>query len=110
MPAAGQRSTVVRMAQVLTKNDLADRLATLDGWSGDERAITRTVELPTFLAAIEVVVRVAEVAEALDHHPDMDIRWRTVTFTCTTHSAGGVTARDFELAHRINEIVTIAAT
>jgi len=98
------------MAEVLTKDDLAHRLATLDGWTGDERAITRTVEMPTFLGAIEVVVRVAEVAEALDHHPDMDIRYRSVTFTCTTHSAGGVTARDFELAHRINEIVAIAAT
>jgi 4a-hydroxytetrahydrobiopterin dehydratase len=98
------------MAHVLTADDLATRLATLDGWSGDDRAISCSVDLPTFLAAIEVVNRVAEVAESMDHHPDIDIRWRTLTFTCSTHSAGGVTDKDFDLAHRINEIVTVAAT
>jgi 4a-hydroxytetrahydrobiopterin dehydratase len=97
------------MAQVLSTDDLTTRLATLDGWSGDGQSITRTVELPTFPAAIEVVDRVAEVAEAMDHHPDIDIRWRAVTFSCSTHTAGGVTDKDFDLAHRINEIVTIAA-
>jgi 4a-hydroxytetrahydrobiopterin dehydratase len=45
------------------------------------------------------------VAEELDHHPDIDIRWRNLTFACATHSAGGVTARDIELAGRIDEIV-----
>jgi len=98
------------MTDVLTKDDLATRLATVDGWSGDARAITRTVELPTFLAAIEVVDRVAEVADAMDHHPDIDIRWRSLTFTCSTHTAGGVTEKDLELAHRINEIVAVSAT
>jgi 4a-hydroxytetrahydrobiopterin dehydratase len=97
------------MAQVLKNDDLATRLATLDGWAGDAQAITRTVELPTFLDAIEVVGRVAEVAEAMDHHPDIDIRWKKLTFTCSTHMAGGVTGADFELAHRINEIVAVAA-
>jgi 4a-hydroxytetrahydrobiopterin dehydratase len=52
-----------------------------------------------------VVDRVAEVAEQLDHHPDIDIRWRTLTFACSTHSAGGVTDRDITLARRIDEIV-----
>jgi 4a-hydroxytetrahydrobiopterin dehydratase len=98
------------MAHVLTADDLSTRLATLDGWSGDARVISRTVELPTFLGAIEVVARVAEVAEMMDHHPDIDIRWRTLTFHCSTHSAGGVTGKDFELAHRINEIVAVTAT
>jgi 4a-hydroxytetrahydrobiopterin dehydratase len=97
------------MAQVLSTEDLTTRLATLDGWSGDPRAITRTVELPTFMTAIEVVNRVAEVAEGMDHHPDIDIRWRTLTFSCSTHTAGGVTDKDFELAHRINEITAAAA-
>ncbi|HEY7222218.1 MAG TPA: 4a-hydroxytetrahydrobiopterin dehydratase [Micromonosporaceae bacterium] len=97
------------MAHVLTMDDVTTKLATLDGWSGDGQAITRTVDLPSFPAAIEVVDRVAEVAEAMDHHPDIDIRWRSLTFTCTSHSAGGVTDQDFALAHRINEIVTVAA-
>jgi 4a-hydroxytetrahydrobiopterin dehydratase len=98
------------MAHVLATDDLTTRLATLDGWSGDARAITRTVELPTFLGAIEVVARVADVAETMNHHPDIDIRWRTLTFSCSTHTEGGVTDADFELAHRINEIVTVSAT
>jgi 4a-hydroxytetrahydrobiopterin dehydratase len=93
------------MAQVLSADELADRLAALDGWSGDPQAITRTVALPTFLGAIAVVDRVAAVAEELDHHPDIDIRWRKVTFACATHSAGGVTGKDLELARRIDEIV-----
>ena len=96
--------------QLLSTDDLTTRLATLDGWTGDGRSISRTVELPTFPAAIEVVARVAEVAETMNHHPDIDIRWRKVTFSCTSHSEGGVTEQDFELAHRINEIVAVAST
>ncbi|GAA4674270.1 4a-hydroxytetrahydrobiopterin dehydratase [Phytohabitans rumicis] len=77
----------------------------LPDWSGDEAEITRTVRLPTFMDAIAVVDRVAVVAEEMDHHPDIDIRWRTLTFRCSTHSAGKVTDRDIELARRIDEIV-----
>jgi 4a-hydroxytetrahydrobiopterin dehydratase len=51
------------------------------------------------------VDRVAEVAEEMDHHPDMDIRWRTLTFRCITYSAKGVTLRDIRLAQRIDRIV-----
>ena len=47
-------------------------------------------------------------AEELDHHPDIDIRWRTLTFRLSTHSAGGVTHRDVELARRIDDIVARA--
>ncbi|WP_341717428.1 4a-hydroxytetrahydrobiopterin dehydratase [Micromonospora sp. FIMYZ51] len=93
------------MAEVLTAEAVRDELGELTGWSGDPAAITRTVELASFPDAIEVVDRVAAIAEELDHHPDIDIRWRTVTFRCVTHSAGGVTRRDFELARRIDEIV-----
>jgi 4a-hydroxytetrahydrobiopterin dehydratase len=63
------------------------------------------VQLASFPAAIAAVDRIAVVAEELDHHPDIDIRWRTLTFTVSTHSAGGVTHRDVELARRIDEIV-----
>lgn len=77
----------------------------LDGWTGDTDSISRTVELASFPAAIEVVDQVAVIAEELDHHPDMDIRWRTLKFTCATHSEGGVTAKDIDLARRIDGIV-----
>jgi 4a-hydroxytetrahydrobiopterin dehydratase len=93
------------MAELLSADEVAAGIAGLDGWSGDTSGITRTAALPTFLDAIAVVDRVAAVAEAADHHPDIDIRWRNLTFTCATHSAGGVTAADLDLARRIDEIV-----
>ena len=96
------------MAEVLTAEAVGDELAGLVDWTGDATGISRTVELDSFPTVIAVVDRVAEVAEERDHHPDIDIRWRTVTFRCTTHSAGGVTQRDIDLARRIDEIVRSA--
>lgn len=97
------------MAKVLDTDALRGELAGLaDGWSGDSTAIIRTAELPGFAEAIAVVDRVAEVAEEMDHHPDIDIRWRTVTFRCASHSDGGVTERDIELARRIDAIIGVA--
>ncbi len=93
------------MADLLEADAVLAALASLDGWSGDPAALTRTVQLASFPAAIAAVDRIAVVAEELDHHPDIDIRWRTLTFTVSTHSAGGVTHRDVELARRIDEIV-----
>jgi len=56
------------------------------------------------MAGIQLVVEVAKAAERLNHHPDIDIRWTTVSFSLTTHSAGGVTRNDVELAREINSI------
>ncbi|REF97276.1 4a-hydroxytetrahydrobiopterin dehydratase [Asanoa ferruginea] len=97
------------MAEVLGADDLQAALAGLDGWAGDPSGISRDAELSSFPGAIAVVDRVAEVAEALDHHPDIDIRWRRLRFTLSTHSAGGVTAKDLDLARRIDTIVREAA-
>ena len=93
------------MAEVLDADGVRDALGGLDGWTGDPAGIGRTVELPSFRAAIAVVDRIAEVAEELDHHPDIDIRWRKLTFRCVTHSAGGVTRRDVMLARSIDAIL-----
>jgi 4a-hydroxytetrahydrobiopterin dehydratase len=93
------------MSEVLDQGAIDAALARLDGWSGGPGGITRTVELSSFPAAIAVVDRVAEAAESADHHPDIDIRWRTLTFTCATHSAGGVTTKDLDLAGTIDSIV-----
>lgn len=95
------------MAELLQPGEVRSALETRPGWSGDATAISRTVELPSFPAAITVVDRIAEIAEELDHHPDIDIRWRRLTFHCATHSAGGVTARDLDLADRIDETVAV---
>jgi 4a-hydroxytetrahydrobiopterin dehydratase len=97
------------MADLLSVEAIDAGVAELDGWSGGTESISRTVSLPTFPAAIGVVDRVAVVAEEMDHHPDIDIRWRKLTFTCATHSAGGVTDRDLTLARRIDEIVADAS-
>jgi 4a-hydroxytetrahydrobiopterin dehydratase len=97
------------MAELLKPEEVRSALGTRPGWTGDESAIARTVKLPSFPEAIAVVDRVATVAEEMDHHPDIDIRWRMVTFRCSTHSAGGVTDLDLDLASRIDEIVGAAA-
>jgi 4a-hydroxytetrahydrobiopterin dehydratase len=93
------------VAEVLSAEAVAEGIAGLDGWSGDPTGIRRTAKLPSFMAAVRVVGEVARVAEEADHHPDIDIRWRTLTFSCVTHSAGGVTGRDLALAARIDEIL-----
>jgi 4a-hydroxytetrahydrobiopterin dehydratase len=93
------------MSELLDQAAIDAALAGLDGWTGGPDGITRTAELPSFPAAIEVVDRVAAAAEEADHHPDIDIRWRTLTFALSTHSAGGVTAKDTALAARSDEIV-----
>ena len=80
-------------------------LKDLPGWERDGDALVRTAELPTFPSAIGVVARVGEIAESRNHHPDMDIRWRTVTFRCSTHSEGGITQFDVDLAKAISEQV-----
>jgi 4a-hydroxytetrahydrobiopterin dehydratase len=97
------------MAELLDADAVRTSLAGLDGWQGGPDGIMRTVRLPSFPAAIAVVDRVAEVAEEMDHHPDIDIRWRTLTFRCITYSAKGVTHRDISLAERIDRIVADAS-
>ena len=77
----------------------------LTAWSQDGDTLVRQVEAPSFLEGIDVVRRVAEVAEEADHHPDIDIRWRTLTFRLSTHSEGGLTAKDLELAGQIDGLV-----
>ena len=87
---------------VLSADEVTSALKELDGWTGDTDGIERSIECSSFPAAIELVRQVADVAEEMNHHPDIDIRWRTVRFAVSTHSAGGVTSLDAELARRID--------
>lgn len=96
------------MAELLSADRVATGLGTLTGWSGDTDGIRRTVEAPSFPAAIRLVADVAQAAEDANHHPDIDIRWRKVTFALSTHSAGGVTDLDLALARRIDELAEAA--
>ena len=93
------------MSRPLTPAEIQGQLLDLPGWTGDTAALRRTVEFRDFATAIRAVTEVAEAAEEMDHHPDMDIRWRRVTFRCSTHSAGGITQFDVDLAKAISEQV-----
>ncbi|HJQ45931.1 MAG TPA: 4a-hydroxytetrahydrobiopterin dehydratase, partial [Amycolatopsis sp.] len=77
------------MADLLSEQQIADVLAKVPQWEQEGSALRRTVELANFPQAIQVVNRVAEIAESVNHHPDIDIRWRTLTFRLSTHSDGG---------------------
>ena len=91
--------------KLLTDEQLAEELNRLSNWRKEGTLLTRTIEFPSFPKAIQVINRVAEVAESADHHPDIDVRWRTLTFYCVTHSSGGITELDLALARDIDAIV-----
>jgi 4a-hydroxytetrahydrobiopterin dehydratase len=74
------------------------------GWIDSQGGLERTFELPSFMDSIAFVGRVAELAEEANHHPDITISYRKVTLRWTTHSAGGVTEKDIELAGRSAEL------
>ena len=85
----------------LDESEIEARLAQLRGWQRRGQEITRTFAFADFKGSMAFVGRVAELAEAMNHHPDIDIRYAKVTLTLTTHDAGGLTARDFALAEQI---------
>ena len=88
----------------LPPDDVSAALTRLPLWSGGTDGIERTLELPTFRAAVEAISVVADVAEQLDHHPDMDLRWTRVRIAVVTHSAGGLSELDLELARRVDAL------
>ncbi|GAA5042406.1 4a-hydroxytetrahydrobiopterin dehydratase [Nocardia callitridis] len=94
---------------LLSETEITEILTELPDWTRRGEAITRTVEAPTFLSGIELVRRVGDIAEANDHHPDIDIRWRRLTFTLSTHSAGGLTSKDVRLAREIDRLASATA-
>jgi 4a-hydroxytetrahydrobiopterin dehydratase len=89
----------------LSDDELAARLPELPLWSGDAAGLRRTVELPSFRDAVAAIGAIADVAEEMDHHPDIDLRWRTLHLSLVSHSAGGVTELDLELAGRIDGLL-----
>lgn len=93
------------MPELLSDEEVGKALGRLTNWRRDEGALVRTVELDSFPQAIQVVNRVAEIAENDNHHPDIDIRWRTLTFRCSTHSESGITANDTSLAKEIDGVL-----
>ncbi len=89
----------------LSDDEVAAALADLDDWEQAVNALRKKVKFRSFPDGIEAVRQVAERAEAANHHPDIDIHYDTVTFTVSTHSEGGITEKDLNLAHEIDGIV-----
>ncbi|TDV47095.1 4a-hydroxytetrahydrobiopterin dehydratase [Actinophytocola oryzae] len=98
------------MPQLLSDEEVGKALGRLKAWRRYEGALVREVELASFPEAIQVVNRVAEIAENDNHHPDIDIRWRTLTFSCSTHSERGITAQDVSLAEEIDGVLAAVSS
>ena len=88
-------------SRLLDAEEIDRQLLDLTGWTGDGTALRRTYEAASFAIGIRLVDEVAREAEEMDHHPDIHVHWRSVTFVLWTHVVGGVTQLDIELAHRI---------
>jgi 4a-hydroxytetrahydrobiopterin dehydratase len=93
------------MATKLSESEIEARLEDLVDWMRQGDEIRKLFMLASFPGAIGFVTQVAFLAEAANHHPDIDIRWRKVVLTLTTHDAGGLTDKDFALAAQIDEIL-----
>lgn len=96
------------MARRLDDEEIRRQVEDLPGWYALRGALHATVAAPTFADAASLVAEVARVAEGLDHHPDVDLRWTRVRFELSTHSEGGLTQLDIELAHRISAAAAAA--
>jgi len=95
----------MKSRQLLSQEEIQASLASLSGWTAAEGKLSKTFAFSSYLAGIDFVRAVALAAEELDHHPDLHVTWRKVTLSVWTHSAGGLTALDFELARRAEQVV-----
>lgn len=93
------------MTQRLSDDSITRQLAELEGWSRDGNAIRKQYTLGGFPDAIAFVTRLAFDAEAVDHHPDITINYKRVTLVFSTHSAGGLTQKDFDGAKKVDALV-----
>jgi 4a-hydroxytetrahydrobiopterin dehydratase len=89
---------------LLSDEEVERRLAALSGWEREGDAIRRSFKLQDFKGSVDFVNSITPVAEEMNHHPDIEISWDTVTVSITTHSEGGLTENDFELASKIDAL------
>ncbi len=90
------------MSDLLSDEEVSEQLEGLDGWKREGDAIVRKFDRGDFVGSVDFVKKIVEPAEAMGHHPDLEISWSEVTVTITNHSAGGLTGADFELAGKID--------
>jgi 4a-hydroxytetrahydrobiopterin dehydratase len=88
----------------LSLDEISAKLASLPGWSVEHGELVREFQFPDFLGSIAFVNSVAKLAEDAGHHPDIDIRYNKVRLALTTHDAGGITAKDFDLAAKAGSL------
>lgn len=89
---------------LLSDAELETKMSESPGWERSGAAISKRFERGDFVGSVEFVRSLVEPAEAMNHHPDLEISWDTVTVTLSTHSEGGLTAADFELASKIDAL------
>ena len=92
----------------LSDEEIDERLSGLDGWEREGEAIRRTFKLDDFKGSVDFVNRLTPEAEDMNHHPDLEISWNEVIVRVTSHSEGGLTENDFELARRIGTLAPAA--
>lgn len=93
-----------RSPKILGEPEIAKALERLEGWERDGETIRKLYTFKAFADGIRFVDRVAVAADAMDHHPDIDIRYTTVVMTLSSHSAGGITPKDLQLAEAIDRL------
>ena len=98
------RSKTLMAAERLSDIAIQRELGTLPGWSRRGDVITKTFQFRNFLTGIDFVTGVARAAETADHHPDIDIRYTKIVCTLSTHSAGGITQKDLDMARQIEKV------
>jgi 4a-hydroxytetrahydrobiopterin dehydratase len=89
---------------VLSDDEIGRRLEEAEGWERDGDSITRKFKFDDFKGSVDFVNRITEPAEEMNHHPDLSVSWDTVTVSLSTHSQGGITENDFQLAARIDPL------
>jgi 4a-hydroxytetrahydrobiopterin dehydratase len=91
------------MSQLLSDGEITRQLGDLPGWRRDGVSLVASYDAPDFPAAVQLIVEAGDEAEQMSHHPDVDLRWKVTFWRLSTHSEGGLTQLDIELAHRISQ-------
>ena len=107
--ASGEALCKGRQTLALSKSELAMAMVPLKGWKLEDDELVKVYKFNSYTEGVAFANAVAWLAEAANHHPEIDIEWRKVTIDLTTHSAGGVTEKDFALAAQIDALPRVAA-
>lgn len=91
------------MTRLLSDEEITRQLGGLPGWARDGESLVASYDAPDFPTAVRIIVEAGDEAEQMQHHPDVDLRFKVTHWRLSTHSAGGVTQLDIELAHRISQ-------